>query len=121
MSVYDEEKHFQHAVRCDYVLTPVPESLTVLCDDGLYFFEEVVDGSSLVWIDLMIDTFCEAFPGVDWMMDDPGTLFDQDESYEDCEESPFSLDKMQEVSQVALSRYGSLFGRLKTAGLEAID
>lgn len=114
--IYSEERHFKEAIANEEVLTPVPETLTVRWDDG-YYFDEVYDGSSLIWIWLIIETFCEAYPGVDWSVDDPGTLYDQG-SLEDHKEPPYSLEKMQEVSQVALARYSSLFNRLRAAGME---
>jgi hypothetical protein len=122
MTVYNEDNIFKEARRSGYALTPIPESLTVHWGDSSnYYFDEVFDGSSLVWIDLMIESFREAFPEVDWMVDDPGTLYDQGFEDEECEESPYSLEKMQEVSQLTLERYESLFNRLVAAGVEVVS
>lgn len=123
MTTYNEDTHFSEALRKGELLTPVPESLTVhWSDDTNYYFDEVYDGSSLIWIDLMIETFSEVLPDVDWGVDDPGVLYDQgSEDYEDYEESPHPLDKMQEAADIALARYTSLFKRLEAEGVEVVD
>lgn len=127
--VYDEDKHFLAAMEYseNTSLTPTPKTLTIHWSHASsYYFDEVFDGSSLVWIQLMMDSFREAFSGMEWMVDDPGTLYVNYENgveidYDDFQVSPFSMEKLQEVSDVVLARYASLSHRLVAAGIRVVD
>lgn len=127
--IYDEEKHFLAAMEYPehMALTPIPKTLTVHWSHASsYYFDEVFDGSSLIWIHLMMDSFREAFPGMDWMVDDPGTLYvnytnGAEIDYDDFQVSPFNLERLQEVSNVILTRYASLSNRLVAAGIRVVD
>lgn len=124
MTVYNEDEIFKYELRCENALTPVPEKLTVNWDGGgNYYFDEVYDGHSLVWIYVMTDTYEEAFPGPGWNVDDPGTLYSEEnsEEIEESEESPYDMKKMQEAADLALARYESLFNRLKAAGVPVVE
>lgn len=124
MAVYDEDEIFEQEVSYGHDLTPVPEKLTVNWEGaGNYFFDEVYDGHSLVWIYVLTDTFEEVLPNIGWNVDDPGVLYSEEQSMEieESEESPYDMKKMQEAADLALSRYESLFNRLKAAGASVVQ
>lgn len=115
---YNPNQLVAQAIAYHYVLTPVPNSLTIHWDDAAnYYFDEVSDGSSLVWVDLMIVTFREQFPTVQWMVDDPGTLYDQFNDFDGVSSSPYSMETLQSCAQLVLARYKELFTRLVAAGI----
>lgn len=118
--IYDEKKFVNEILAHPAVLDPIPAKLTVIwqeCDS--YYFDNVYDGCTLIWIDLMIVTFREFFPGVPWMVDDPGILYvgEDDSSYD---ASPYNMEVMQQASNTVLARYRSLFARLVEAGVPVI-
>lgn len=117
MSVYVEDEVFAEVVDYRYVITPVPEVLTIEWEWGdNYCFDNLSDCSSLAWIPVMMETFRELFPGVDWMVDDPGTLYVGDCEAEEAESSPYDMEKMQKATDLSLSRYASLLERLVAHG-----
>lgn len=111
---YNEDTIIQRALGSGYDITPVPDTLTINWDYGIYF-DEVMDGSSLVWIDVMQDTFNEQLPGHNWIVDDPGTLYW--EGFDPDDENPFKLSELQGVADLALDRYRSLFEKAIERGV----
>lgn len=117
MSTYNEEKIFEKARRNGTVLTPVPEELTINWEaGGGFFFNEVFDGHSLLWVPVLMETFNEVIPEENWLVDDPGFLYSENPDFEEAEESPVPLERMQEAADLALSHYAMLYERLVDAG-----
>lgn len=116
---YDEDDFFEEMLDSGYGLTPVPESLTIHWSGNDYYFDNVFDSSSLIWIDLMQMTFNEVLPGYGWTVDDPGTIYateNNDDDY-DGEDSPFDMVKMQEATDLSLARFAKVFERLLNVGV----
>lgn len=123
--VFNVDTVVDEAIRFGYVLTPVPDSLTIhWAKYSLnYDFDEVFDGASLVWVDVMQDTFNSETPEYDWTVDDPGILYayDANNKFEDAESSPIDLSRLQEVANVALDNYRMVFDRLVDAGVSVVN
>lgn len=117
MSV-DVDSIVNKALKYGYDLTPVPSSLTIEEEDVNYYcFDEVADGSSLVWIDVLQDVFNDAFGTVNaWTVDDPGVLYNQED-----EDSVSDMEKMQEIADEALRIYTVVFEKLKDQGVQVVE
>lgn len=117
---FDVDKVVEKCLVDGEVLTPVPDSLTIhWAEYSLnYYFDEVFDGSSLVWVDVIEETFNSEMPEYDWTVDDPGTLYgdDLDGQFEDAESSPIDLTKLQNVADKALENYQVVFGAMVSLG-----
>ena len=117
MSTYNEEKIFEKARRNGTVLTPVPKKLTINWEAGDgFFFDEVFDGHSILWVPVLMETFNEVIPEENWLVDDPGVLYSDNPDFEEAEESPVPLERMQEAADLALSHYAMLYERLVAVG-----
>lgn len=122
MTSFDIEYIKDKALRDKIVLTPVPDALTVnWSEECSYYFDEVYDGSSLLWVFVIQDTFEELIPGFYWTVDDPGSLYI--DTYSDrgagipnegayLEASYVDMNRMQEAADLALARYKELFEAL---------
>src|SRR5690625_716101 len=103
----DVEGIARYAIEHRMVIDAVPESLTVEWGEygASYFFREICDGSTLLWVAIVQDTFGTVIDDPDWTVDDPGTIYLDEDEYEDARESPFDMQKMQEAADEALKNY----------------
>lgn len=105
-------------------ITPVPATLTIYWDyDDLYSFDEISESSAVIWADLIMDTFCEDFPGVEWEVDShPGWLYDQDQAdlHQGAAQSPYDLEQLQITADKTLDRYRQVFDRLISLGVTVV-
>lgn len=110
----DVEGIARYAVAHGVPLDPVPDSLTVEWGEygASYFFKELGDGDTLLWISILQDTFGAVLGNPDWTVDDPGTLYLDEDEYEDAQESPFDMQKMQDTANQALANYRAVFERI---------
>lgn len=62
-----------------------------------------------MWIPIIQDTFGAVLDNHDWTVDDPGTLYLDEDEYEDAQESPFDMQEMQSAANQALANYRAIF------------
>lgn len=112
------EKIVSKSVKCEYVLTPVPDALKIEWEgDGAnYYVDGIEDGGSLIWVEVFQDVCMRMLSSGDWVVDDPGTLYDQEWEDEDVDSSPYFLDDMQGVAVAALEVYREVFERMVKLG-----
>lgn len=110
----DIEGIARYAVVQRAILDPVPDSLTIEWGEygASYFFREIGDGDTLLWIPIIQDTFGAVLDNHDWTVDDPGTLYLDEDEYEDAQESPFDMQEMQSAANQALANYRAVFERV---------
>lgn len=124
MAVFAAAAHVAGNVYGDEEVTEAPESLTVIHEDeGMYYLEPLMDGSSLLWVYLTSNTFNEFLPGYNWCVDDPGSLYAQrtpsgDEPEEGEPLVPLSV--MQPVADELLNRYRAVVEYLRAEGREIL-
>lgn len=118
------KENFQRVLKFGYEPTVCPEVVNIEWSYGAsYRLDTVSDGSSLLWIPVLQDTFNELYSEHEWTVDDPGTIYSDDERewVEDSEESPYDMDRLQNITVEAVSRYCHLVKMLEEAGVEVVD
>lgn len=105
----------QHAA-----LTPIPGHLKAEWIEDQYYVDPLMDGSSLLWIEVIQETLKD-FSDLHWLVDDPGTLYPGKMPSQDFDEPPVPVETVTEWLQQALANYTSLFNRLEAAGVPVVN
>lgn len=112
------------AMRNGYDLSPIPDTLNAEWQgDGMFVFDTVYDGSSLVWIKVLQETFNELLPEYEWTVDDPGVLYAEGNGIEELEydtpadEFPISEQALADASAASLDRYRKVYEELVAQGV----